>query len=78
MARGHGAQQVPRGHLGASGASSLRAPLVLLLLQITKIHQWKALDETMDLGLGAPSKGRERLNKTKPQGLPRTKYQGQS
>ena len=57
MALEQGAQQVPGGHLGASGASSLRAPLVLLL---TPNHEDPSAESTgrdNGPGAGSPFKG---------------------
>ena len=54
MAQGQGAQQVPEGHLGASGASSLRAPLVLLLTpnhkdpSVESIGNWKIKEKEQE------------------------------
>ena len=57
MAQGQGAQQVPGGHLGASGASSLRAPLVLLLTPNHKDPSVESIGQDDGPGAGSPLKG---------------------
>ena len=78
MAQGQGSQQVPGGHLGASGASSLRAPLVLLLTPNHKDPSVESIGQDDGPGAGSPLKGQGEAEQNQAPRFTQDEVPGQS